>query len=128
VQVCKRDGRLLAVPEVREGGWQKLMVYCSEQSRHHGGPLYRELIRRLRAAGAAGATAVRGVWGYHGDHRPHGDTFWQLQRRVPVVVVIVDTPANIRRWFEIVDELTGETGLVTSELVPVAQRTHSTAA
>jgi PII-like signaling protein len=71
---------------------------------------------------------VRGVWGYHGDHRPHGDTFWQLQRRVPVVVVIVDTPANIRRWFEIVDELTGETGLVTSELVPVAQRTHSTAA
>jgi PII-like signaling protein len=71
---------------------------------------------------------VRGVWGYHGDHRPHGDTFWQLQRRVPVVVVIVDTPANIRRWFEIVDELTGETGLVTSELVPVARRTRSTAA
>ena len=28
------------------------------------------------------------------------------------------TPAAIRRWFEIVDECTDETGLVTSEIVP----------
>jgi PII-like signaling protein len=119
VQVCKRDGRLLTEPETRADGWQKLMVYCSEQSRHHGAPLYHELVRRLRQAGASGATSLRGIWGYHGDHRPHGDTFWQLRRRVPVVTVVVDTPSNIRRWFEIVDELTAETGLVTSEFVPV---------
>lgn len=125
VRVCKRDGRRLAdpqyVPETDPSGlqlWQKLMVYCSEQSRHNGKPLYRELVHRLRAAGAMGATCLRGVWGYHGDHAPHGDSFWQLQRRVPVVTVIVDTPPAIRRWFEIVDECTGETGLVTSEIVP----------
>ena len=98
--------------------WQKLMVYASEQSRHDGGPLYIELVRRLREAGAAGATSLRGIWGYHGDHTPHGDTFWQLRRRVPVLTVIVDTPANIHRWFAIVDELTQQTGLVTSEIVP----------
>jgi PII-like signaling protein len=125
VTVCKRDGLRLAeprhVPETDPSGlqlWQKLMVYCSEQSRHDGKPLYRELVHRLRSAGAMGATALRGVWGYHGDHRPHGDAFWQLQRRVPVVTIIVDTPAAIRRWFEIVDECTRETGLVTSEIVP----------
>jgi PII-like signaling protein len=125
VTVCKRDGRRLAepplVPESDPSGlqlWQKLMVYCSEQSRHDGKPLYRELVHRLRSAGAMGATSVRGVWGYHGDHLPHGDSFWQLQRRVPVVTVIVDTPPAIRRWFEIVDECTQETGLVTSEIVP----------
>jgi PII-like signaling protein len=121
VRVCKRDGRRLAAPHEVTGGlqlWQKLMVYCSEQSRHDGQPLYQELVRRLRRAGAMGATSVRGVWGYHGDHCPHGDSFWQLQRRVPVVTVIVDTPAAIRRWFEIVDECTDETGLVTSEIVP----------
>jgi PII-like signaling protein len=125
VTVCKRDGMRLAepraVPETDPSGlqlWQKLMVYCSEQSRHDGKPLYRELIHRLRSAGAIGATSLRGVWGYHGDHRPHGDSFWQLQRRVPVVTVVVDTPAAIRRWFEIVDECTRETGLVTSEIVP----------
>ena len=125
VRVCKRDGRRLAdpnhVPETDPSGLpmrQKLMVYASEQARHDGRPLSAELVRRLRAAGAAGATALRGHWGYHGDHAPHGDLFWQLRRRVPVVTVVVDTPANMLRWFEIVDELTQQTGLVTSELVP----------
>ncbi len=125
VRVCKRDGERLAaplpVPETDPSGlavWQKLMVYASERSRHDGAPLSTELVRRLRASGAAGATSLRGIWGYHGDHRPHGDSFWQLRRRVPVLTVIVDTPGNSRRWYEIADELTTETGLVTSEIVP----------
>jgi len=130
VRVCKRDGVRLAVPEPVApsdpsglGVWQKLMVYCGEQSRHRDRPLYSELVRALRAAGAAGATSLRGVWGYHGDHDPHGDSLWQLRRRVPVVTVIVDTPERIRRWFDIVDELTAETGLVTSEQVPALRAT-----
>ncbi len=125
VRVCKRDGRRLADPghvaETDPSGLpmrQKLMIYASEQARHEGRPLSAELLRRLRGAGAAGATALRGHWGYHGDHAPHGDLFWQLRRRVPVVTVVVDTPANVERWFAIVDELTQRTGLVTSELVP----------
>jgi PII-like signaling protein len=65
------------------------------------------------------ALAVRprcaGSWGYHGHHAPHGDRLLSLRRRVPVLTVVVDTPARIRRWFEIVDELTDETGLVTCE-------------
>jgi PII-like signaling protein len=125
VRVCKRDGaRLAAPPELPAtddqgmGVWQKLMVYAGEQARHGGVPLHAALIRRLRDAGAAGATALRGIWGYHGEHAPHGDTRWQLRRHVPVVTVLVDTPERIARWFAIVDELTVETGLVTSEIVP----------
>jgi PII-like signaling protein len=120
LRVCKRDGQLFAEPHDPSGeaGWQKLMVYAGEQARHRGRPLHHELIRALRRAGAAGATSVRGIWGYHGDHAPHGDSFWQLRRRVPIVTVIVDTPERIRDWFAIVDEITDETGLVTSELVP----------
>jgi PII-like signaling protein len=119
VRVCKRDGRTLEVPAPPEGdAWQKLMVYASEQSRHRERPLYAELVRRLRGAGAAGATTLRGIWGYHGDHAPHGDSAWQLRRRVPVLSVLVDTPANVARWYPLVDELTAETGLVTSEFVP----------
>jgi PII-like signaling protein len=125
VRVCKRDGRRLAAPDPVAGTdpsglavWQKLMVYCGEQSRHGRRPLYVELVRALRAAGAAGATSLRGIWGYHGDHAPHGDSFLQLRRRVPVVTVIVDTPERIGRWFAVVDGLTDETGLVTSEQVP----------
>jgi PII-like signaling protein len=123
LRVCKRDGQALDEPEAPPDGdaaWQKLMVYASEQSRHDGRPLYAELVRRLRGAGAAGATTLRGIWGYHGDHAPHGDSVWQLRRRVPVLTVLVDTPANIGRWYALVDELTADTGLVTSEIVPTA--------
>jgi PII-like signaling protein len=130
LRVCKRDGRKLAeprhLPERDPSGlamWQKLMVYTGEQAHYEGRPLYHELIRELRQAGAAGATSLRGIWGYHGDHRPHGDSFWQLRRRVPVVTVIVDTPERIRRWFAIVDRLTSGTGLVTSEMVPAFHAT-----
>jgi len=125
VRICKRDGALLAepadLPEGHGGGEsyrQKLTVYAGEQARHEGQPLYSALIRRLRREGAAGATALRGLWGYHGEHRPHGERFWSLRRHAPIVTVVLDTPANIRRWFAIVDEMTAETGLVTSETVP----------
>jgi PII-like signaling protein len=40
-----------------------------------------------------------------------------------VVTVVIDTPERIRRWFAIVDELTAETGLVTSEQVPALRAT-----
>jgi PII-like signaling protein len=129
-RICKRDGVRLADPDPLPltdaaglGVWQKLMVYAGEQAHHDGHPLHGQLVRTLRRAGAAGATSLRGVWGYSGDHEPHGDSFWQLRRRVPITTVIVDTPERIRRWFELVDELTDETGLVTSEMVPAFRAT-----
>jgi PII-like signaling protein len=128
IRVCRRDGTALAAPAElpasdAEGSplWQKLMVYSSEQARHAGRPLHLELVRRLRQAGAAGATCLRGIWGYHGDHPPHGDRLLSLRRHVPVVTVIVDDPVSTRRWFEIASEVTAESGLVTSELVPAAR-------
>jgi PII-like signaling protein len=128
VRVCKRDGVVLAEPRHLPatdasglGLWQKLMVYASEQAHAAAGPLYVELVGRLREAGAAGATVLRGIWGYHGEHPPHGERFWSLRRHVPALTVIVDTPERIQRWWSIVDELTTETGLVTSEIVPAVR-------
>ncbi|MFL5781539.1 MAG: DUF190 domain-containing protein [Thermoleophilaceae bacterium] len=128
VRVCKRDGSRLAepshVPAEDDSGmpvWQKLMVHSSEHARHAGRPLHVELIHRLREAEVAGATSLRAIWGYHGDHRPHGDRLLALSRRVPVLTVVVDRPEGIRRAFSIVDEVTADTGLVTSEMVPAAR-------
>jgi PII-like signaling protein len=125
VRVCKRDGTLLAEPprppDADAAGlayWQKLVVYASEQTRYEHQPLHSALIRRLRREGAAGATSLRGQWGYHGEHQPHGERFWSIRRHVPVLTLLLDTPSNIQRWFTIVDEMTRETGLVTSEIVP----------
>jgi PII-like signaling protein len=113
VRVCRRDGEHLAEPHAQPGGWQKLMVYTSEYSAIH-----LDLIERLRASGARGATVLRGIWGYHGDHPPHGDRLLQLRRHVPVVTVLVDTADRIAATYEIVEAVTRERGLVTSEVVP----------
>jgi PII-like signaling protein len=125
VRVCKRDGELLAAPHELPGTdehglalWQKLMIHTSEGASHNGHPLHLEISRRLRASDAAGATCLRGIWGFRGAHAPHGDKFFQLRRHVPVITIVIDTPERIARSFEIVDELTTEHGLVTSEMVP----------
>lgn len=127
VRLCKRDGQLLAEPDelpgVDEHGlaiWQKLTVHSSETARHDGKPLHRALVKRLRAANVAGATSLRGVWGFHGDHAPHGDKLLQVHRGVPAVTIVIERPERIAAAFRIIDEMTAERGLVTSELVPAA--------
>ena len=125
VTICKRDGELLCSPSALPGTgpegmplWHKLMVYTSEAALHDGQPVHRAIVRRLRAAGISGATTQRGIWGFHGDHAPHGDRLLQLGRRVPAVSIVVDAPERIAAAFAIIDELTREQGLVTSETVP----------
>jgi PII-like signaling protein len=125
VIICKRDGELLSSPSAVGGAgqhgmplWHKLMVYTSEGALHQGQPVHRAIVRRLRAAGLSGATTQRGIWGFHGDHAPHGDRLLQLGRRVPALSIVIDAPERIQRAFAIIDELTTEQGLVTSERVP----------
>jgi PII-like signaling protein len=125
VRICKRDGELRCAPSELPGTgehdmplWHKLMVYTSEAALAGGQPIHRALVRKLRAAGISGATTQRGVWGFHGNHAPHGDRLLQAGRRVPAVTVVIDAPDRISRAFAIVDELTREHGLVTSETVP----------
>ena len=125
VRICKRDGRLLATPAALPSAddhgmalWHKLMVYTSEAVQVHGEPMHRAIVRRLRAAGLSGATTQRGIWGFHGAHAPHGDRLLQLGRHVPAVTIVIDTPDRISAAFSVIDELTSERGLVTSETVP----------
>jgi PII-like signaling protein len=128
ITVCKRDGELLArpaqLPDTDDAGlrlWQKLMIYSSEQAKADGMPQHTALVRRLRESGARGATVLRGIWGFHGDHAPHGDRFLQLRRHVPVVTIVIDRSEEIQRSFDLVDEITRERGLVTSEMVPALE-------
>ena len=129
VRICKRDGELLcrppaageSLPPADPTGMplaRKLMVYTSEAALHDGQPVHRAIVRRLRAAGISGATTQRGMWGFHGDHPPHGDRLLQLGRHVPVVSVVIDAPERIEAAFDVIDDLTSDQGLVTSEAVP----------
>jgi PII-like signaling protein len=127
VRLCKRDGVRLADPlhvTARDDAglpvWQKIMVHASQLAKADGHPLYVELVRRLRAAGAAGVTVLRSTAGFYGEHEPMRDRLLALQRNVPVHAVIVDTPDRVRQWWPVVDEVTADSGLVTSEPVPAS--------
>ncbi len=127
VQICKLGGVLFSEPhpvaERDPSGLPidlKLMVHAAEQSRYGRHPLHAELIHRLREAGAGGATVLRGVRGFYGDREPFADRLLSLRRNVPVHVVVVDRPSAFERWWPIIDEVTREDGIVTSELVPAS--------
>jgi PII-like signaling protein len=126
VRVCKRDGRRLAGPhvlppdELGHARWTKLMIHAAQDARVGHEPLGTALLRRLRGAGAAGACTLRGVWGFHGDHPPHGDRLLQVHRHVPTVTVVVERAERVAAAFAVIDELTAQRGLVTSEMVPAA--------
>lgn len=132
VQLCKRKGELFQrprdLPRVDAQGrplWQKLMVHTTESDTYDGAPIHRQIVHRLLASQTAqGATAVRGVWGFRSERKPHGDRFFQVIRRVPVLTIVVDTPESIARSFNVIDEMTAEHGVVTCEMVPAALSIH----
>jgi PII-like signaling protein len=127
VQICRADGASLSdpltLPQERTGGlpnWEKITVHVEEQATHAGHPVHSQLLLGLREAGAAGATVLRGVRGFYGAREPFADRLLSLRRNVPVLVVAIDRPDGVRRWWPVVDEVTREHGLVTSELVPTS--------
>jgi len=101
----------------------ELTVYTSEAALHEGQPVHRILARRLLSAGISGVTTLRGVWGFRGEHAPHGDKALRFSRHVPVVTTVIDAPDHVAAAFAIIDELTPERGLVTSETVPAIRKT-----
>lgn len=67
VRICKRDGELFERPHELPGTdphgmalWQKLSIVTSAAAQHAGQPIYRAIIRQLRASGSSGATSLRG--------------------------------------------------------------------
>jgi PII-like signaling protein len=129
VRICKRDGKLISRPQVRPATGElagmaarlKLTVYTSGAARHDAQPVHRVIVRQLRLAGISGAITVRGMWGFRADHEPHGGHFPHLGRHVPAVTTVIDAPERIAAAFDVIDALTDQRGLVTTETVLAAE-------
>jgi PII-like signaling protein len=117
IWVWKGRGRVGGTPIAADAdGWRNLSVFTADDA-HLWRPLHRQLIARLRRAGAAGATVVRAGLGYARDDPVRPRRGRRTRREAPTVTTIVDTRDQVARWFEIVDDLTGDDGLVTCEAV-----------
>ncbi|HWC85807.1 MAG TPA: DUF190 domain-containing protein [Solirubrobacteraceae bacterium] len=125
VRICKSEGLHMSDPHAppehdsaRLPIRQKLTVLTDERDHWNGRPLYAQLVRRLHVNAAAGVTVLRGVRGFYGERETAADSLFRLRRGVPVHAVILDTPKRIQRLWPMIDSVTHEHGVVTSELVP----------
>jgi PII-like signaling protein len=100
-----------------------LRVFIGESDRHHGKPLYEQIVLRARELNLAGATVLRGVMGYGASSRVHTAKLLELSIDLPIVIEIVDTEENINRLIPFIDETVTE-GLVTLERMRVIRYRH----
>ena len=91
-----------------------LRIHISESDRYQGKPLHEAIVAKCRELKIAGASVFAGLEGYgetaeiHRAHLVHSDR--------PIVIMVVDSPENIRSLIPVVESMM-DTGLVaTSEV------------
>lgn len=95
-----------------------LRIFVGEADRHDGIALYEWVVQMARDHGIAGATALRGMAGYGVHHRIHSGKILRLTTDLPVIVEIVDTVENIKRFLPVLDDVIHE-GIATLERVEI---------
>ncbi len=89
---------------------QQLTVYIQETDHWGHRPLYLKILEMVREGGA-GATVVKGVAGYSASSRSiHRAGFADLQQRLPLVILIVDTQERVGAFLPQLEELVRPNG------------------
>ncbi len=101
-----------------EGEGKLLRIFIGEADRYAGKPLYRALVEKAREMGMAGATVIRGVMGFGAHSRLHSARLLRLSEDLPLIIEIVDSDENVRRYIEAIDDMFQD-GLITIEKAEV---------
>jgi len=111
-----------------EGEGKLLRIFIGEIDKIENRPLYEVIVHKARELGLAGTTVLRGVEGFGAGSRViHTAKILRLSEDLPILIEIVDTQENIKRFLPIVDELfekAGCGGLVTLEKADIIRYTH----
>lgn len=109
------------------GSWQSLEIYSRRNSTYEGRAIYAEMTRRLRRLGAAGVTTISGEWGFSSEETPHGDKLWTTDSYLPTCTRYIDHSQKMLEVWPVIDELTSEHGIVTSQFVSAYRERTPTA-
>lgn len=106
------------------GDARLLRIYLNSDDRIHHQPLYEVIVQKARQMGLAGASVFPGEVGY-GCHKQIHDQYSEYSFAAsPVVVEIVEAPADIERLLAEFGDLLRE-GLITVSTVEVVLCAHS---
>jgi PII-like signaling protein len=95
-----------------------LRIFIGESDRWQHRPLYEAIVLKARELHLAGATVLRGAMGFGKSSRLHTAKILRLSLDLPLVIEIVDSEENIRRFLPVLDSMMSG-GLVTLEPVKV---------
>ncbi len=108
---------------MRLSGRAKMVrIHFGEDDRWQGKPLYEAIVEEARRQDLAGATAYRGIEGYGASTRIHRRHLF-TSSDLPVMVTIVDTEDNIRRFLPTVEQMVSD-GMIAISDVEVIRYTH----
>lgn len=93
-----------------------LRIFMGEEDQYQGRPLYQAIVAQARAAKLAGATVLPGPEGFGRSRYIRSELNVDAGLRVPMVVEIVDSEAQIHAFLPRVHDMV-ESGLVTLEKV-----------
>ncbi|GDY20831.1 hypothetical protein LBMAG56_21770 [Verrucomicrobiota bacterium] len=100
------------VPPPTPTNGKLLRIYLGESDRWQHQPLYEALVLKARELGLAGATVLRGPMGFGASSHLHTAKITRLSEDLPLLIEIVDTEENLRRFLPHLDAMLGD-GLVT---------------
>ncbi|MGQ7868537.1 DUF190 domain-containing protein [Sunxiuqinia sp. sy24] len=99
-----------------------LKVYISESDKIGSVPLYEEIVTEARKWGLGGATVHRGILSFGASHSIHAMKMFALSSHLPIVVELVDTEEEIKKFAVRVTDLIEQSkrgALVTIQSVDV---------
>lgn len=102
---------------------KRMMIYLGESDSWRGRSLYMSILETLRKSDIAGATVTRAIAGFGAHSRIHTQTIEVLSSDLPIIIIVVDVPANIERALALVAPMVRE-GLITIEDVEIVKYTH----
>ena len=95
-----------------------LRIFCGEDDRCEGAPLYEAIVLKAREMHLGGATVLRGPMGFGHSSRLHTAKILRLSEDLPMVIEIVDSEEKIEGFLLTLDGMMSS-GLVTLEKVQV---------
>lgn len=106
------------------GKAKMLRIHIGEDDELNGEPLYEAIIKKAREMDIAGATAYRGIEGYGAHKRFHKQKLLALSADLPMLITIIDTEENIKRFLAVLDTMVTGGCLIALSDVDVIKYTH----
>lgn len=95
---------------------KQLSIHISEKDVHDGEPLYEAILKRFNLEEFAGVTVFKALEGFGAHHAIHRDRLLSLHREAPIVLVMIDTEANVRKAQAILDGMLKHGAVIVTDV------------